>query len=60
MNKECNAVMGEQDKSYPLRLEPELKEWVKQKAKENDRSVNAEINRTVRKAKEAEDQKKSD
>ena len=52
--------MGEQDKSYPLRLEPELKELVKQKAKENDRSVNAEINRTVRKAKEAEDQKKSD
>ena len=50
--------MGEQDKSYPLRLDPELEEWVKQKAKDNDRSVNAEINRTVRKAKEAEDQKK--
>lgn len=50
---------NEQSKPYPVRLEPELKEWVKQKAKENDRSVNAEINRTVRKAKEAEiDQKK--
>ena len=50
--------MGEQSKPYPVRLDPELKEWVKQKAKDNDRSVNAEINRTVRQAKEAEDQKK--
>ena len=48
----------EKENPYPVRLEPELKEWVKQNAKENDRSINAEINRAIRKAKEAEDQKK--
>lgn len=50
---------NEQSKPYlPCAPWAWTKEWVKQKAKENDRSVNAEINRTVRKAKEAEDQKK--
>ena len=42
-------------KPYPLRLEPELKQWIKGRAKDGDRSVNAEINRTLRKAKESEE-----
>ena len=42
---------------YPLRLEPEINQWVKKRAKEGDRSVNAEINRTLRKVKESEDSK---
>ena len=41
--------------SYPLRLEPELKQWVKSRAKDGDRSVNAEINRTLRQVKESEE-----
>ncbi len=43
-----------QQKSYPLRLEPELNQWVKARAKDSDRSVNAEINRLLRQAKELE------
>ena len=42
-------------KPYPLRLEPELRQWIKGRAKDGDRSVNAEINRTLRKAKESEE-----
>lgn len=45
--------------SYPLRLEAELSLWVKARAKAEDRSFNAELNRIVRKAKEAEEQEKS-
>lgn len=45
-------------KPYPLRLESELQQWVKGKAKAGDRSINAEINRIVRQAKEAEEQQK--
>lgn len=37
-----------------LRLEPELTQWVKTRARENDRSINAELNRLIRQAKEAE------
>ena len=43
-----------QGKPYPMRLEPELKQWVKEKAKAADRSFNAEINRTLRQVKESE------
>ena len=45
-----------QPKSYPVRLEPEIGEWIKAKAKQEDRSINAEINRQLRKAKEADTQ----
>lgn len=40
-------------KPYPLRLEPELSQWVKERAKAGDRSMNAELIRIVRQAKEA-------
>ena len=41
-----------------LRLDPELAQWVKARAKAGDRSLNAEINRLIRQAKEADEQKK--
>jgi hypothetical protein len=41
-------------KPYPLRLEPELSQWVKERAKAGDRSMNAELIRIVRQAKEAQ------
>jgi hypothetical protein len=47
-------------KPYPTRLEPELKQWIAEKALEGDRSINAEINRQLRKAKEAEEHKPSE
>jgi len=37
---------------YPLRLEPELSQWVKEQAMTNDRSINAEISRIIRRAQE--------
>ncbi len=46
-------------KPYPLRLEPELNQWVKVRAKDSDRSVNAEINRLLRQAKENEQKAQS-
>ena len=49
-------MSSKQPLSYPLRLEPELKQWIKGKAKAADRSFNAEINRTLRQAKEAEEE----
>ena len=42
-------------KPYPLRLDPELSQWVKGRAKAGDRSLNAEINRLIRQLKEAEE-----
>lgn len=50
-------MASQQRRSYPLRLEPDINTWVKERAKEGDRSVNAEINRTLRKVKESEDSK---
>jgi hypothetical protein len=41
---------------YPLRLDPELSQWVKDRAKAGDRSLNAEINRLIRQAKEGEEE----
>ena len=35
-----------------VRLEPELSQWVRKQAKAGDRSINAELNRIVRQAKE--------
>lgn len=37
---------------YPLRLEDDLTQWVKEQAKAGDRSINAQINRLIREAKE--------
>ena len=48
-------MASQQRRSYPLRLEPDINTWVKERAKEGDRSVNAEINRTLRKVKESEE-----
>ena len=48
---------GNRAKPYPLRLDPELSQWVKDRAKAGDRSLNAEINRLIRQAKEADEQK---
>ena len=50
-----DRVKNERPRPYPLRLEPEINQWVKKRAKEGDRSVNAEINRTLRKVKESEE-----
>ena len=44
-----------QDRPYPLRLEPDVKQWIKGKAKAADRSFNAEVNRTLRQVKESEE-----
>lgn len=46
----------DKQKPYSLRLADELKQWVQKKARNNDRSINAEINRIVRKAKEQDTQ----
>lgn len=50
---------NERVKPYPVRLEPELSQWVKERAKAGDRSMNAELVRIVRQAKEAEEQKQA-
>lgn len=48
------SKVGTRPPSYSLRLEPELTQWVKEQARNSDRSVNAEINRLIRQAKELE------
>ena len=48
-------MANRQETSYPLRLESELKQWIKGRARDGDRSINAEINRTLRKVKESEE-----
>lgn len=42
-----------------IRIDPEVEAWVKIQAKEGDRSLSAEINRVLRKAKEAAEQKQA-
>ena len=42
-----------QQAPFPLRLEPDLTQWVKELAHTNYRSINAEINRLIRQAKSA-------
>lgn len=49
----------DQERPYPVRLAPELSKWVKDRAKAGDRSINAEINRVLRQAKEASEQKQT-
>lgn len=45
-------MSAKQTKPYPLRLEPELSQWVKEQAITNDRSINAEISRIIRRSQE--------
>lgn len=52
--------VDERPKPYPLRLEPELKQWIKGRAKDGDRSMNAEINRTLRKIKDSEESEEAE
>lgn len=42
---------------YPLRLEDDLTQWVRDQAKAGDRSMNAQLNRLIREAKEAAGQR---
>lgn len=42
-------------KAYPLRMAEDLKKWVKNRAMNNDRSINAELNRILKSAKEQEE-----
>ncbi len=41
---------------YPLRMADDVKAWIKQRAKANDRTVHAELNRILRGLMEAEEQ----
>ena len=50
-------MTSERVKPYPVRLDHKLSQWVKERAKAGDRSMNAELVRIVRQAKEAEEQK---
>ena len=45
--------------AYSLRLDPDLSQWMKARAKAGDRSLNAEINRLIRQAKENEQKAQS-
>ena len=53
-------IIMEQKRQAPrsVRLDPEVEAWVKRQAKAGDRSLNAEINRVLRKAKEVSEQEK--
>ncbi len=42
--------------SYPLRMTETLRKWVEERAKKEDRSLNTEIVRILRQAKEREEQ----
>jgi hypothetical protein len=41
-------------KPYPLRMQPDVNDWIRERAERNERSVNVEINRVLRQMKEAE------
>ncbi len=41
---------------YPLRMTEDVKAWVKERAKSNDRTLHAELNRILKEAKEADKQ----
>ncbi len=43
---------------YPLRMADDVKAWIKQRAKGNDRTVHAELNRILKEVMEADEQKK--
>ena len=41
---------------YPLRMTEDVKTWIKERAKSNDRTLHAELNRILKEAKEADKQ----
>lgn len=47
---------GKPTSPYPLRMEDDVKAWIKKRAKANDRTVHAELNRILREIKEGEEQ----
>lgn len=47
--------MAKDRESYPLRMGKTLRAFYETKAQENERSLNAELVRTLRKAKESEE-----
>ena len=46
--------MKEEKSLRSIRLSKDVDEWLKKKAKEGDRSFNAEVNRQLKKAKDEE------
>lgn len=42
---------------YPLRMADDVKAWIKRRAKANDRTLHAELNRILKDVKEADEQK---
>ena len=52
------ASRKKQSNAYPLRMAEDLKEWLKDRAKKNDRTVHAELNRILKEVREAEKQAK--
>lgn len=51
--------MNQEKRNSPrsIRMESELEVWVKEQAKAGDRSINAQINRLIRQAKEMAEQR---
>ena len=49
-------MKNQQAAPYPLRMADDLKAWVQQRAQSNDRSINAELNRILKEAREQERQ----
>ena len=43
---------------YPLRMADDVKDWIKKRAKSNDRTVHSELNRILKEVKEAEEEKR--
>ncbi len=41
-------------KPYPLRMAHDTRTWIEQRAQQNDRSINSEINRILRNVQEKE------
>ncbi|SEB10475.1 MAG: hypothetical protein QJT81_14160 [Candidatus Thiothrix putei] len=58
MNTAGKDDMKEKKLPRSIRLDPEMEKWVIDKAKAEDRSFNAQINRFVKKMKELEEQQK--
>lgn len=54
-NRSRRNDMEQKKTAYPLRLESSLAKWVKERAKKNDWSMNAELARMIRQMKEAEE-----
>lgn len=57
----CNQGEHMKEKTPPLsfRLQPDIRLWLSERAKAEDRSLNAEINRVLRQLKELEEKETS-